>query len=48
MIEGIGTAIMGMGVFAFIGAFHDEKPDDANIGIALFIIALGLFIFYLA
>tara|TARA_B100000767_G_scaffold97607_1_gene93684 strand:- start:947 stop:1096 length:150 start_codon:yes stop_codon:yes gene_type:complete len=48
MIEMIGVAITGFGLFGLIGAFHDEKPDNTMIGICISTLCLGLFITSLA
>jgi len=44
MVEAIGVAIAGFGIFGFMGAIDDEKPDNTMIGISIILIALGFFI----
>ena len=44
MLEAIGVAIAGFGIFGLMGALDDKKPDNTNIGIAVLLIALGFFI----
>ncbi len=44
MVEAIGVAIAGLGIFNLIGTLDNERPEDSMIGISIILIALGFFI----
>ena len=48
MIEAIGIAITGFGIFGLIGTLSDDKPDNTMIGITISLIVVGFFITSLA